>query len=163
MRKFLFLLLMLIIVMAAACAPRPEMMLEQLIEQSLRQEGKDVDIDVSGDGSVQIKDKDEQVTIDSGTGMLWPGDKLPTKVPPVPGVKVEMVMDMGTGILVSFTGCDQATAEAYAANLKSLGWESSMDMQTEDGYVFVFASDNESLTFSWEKQGESGSITYGKS
>lgn len=161
----------------AACTPHN--LAEQMIEQAARQQGEDVDVDIDGDSitiqnededvhidvqgdSMSVSNDEEQVNINGGEGVAWPGDKLPANVPEVPGVSVAMVVDANGGVMVSFEGCDQTTADAYIATLKSKGWKAVTEASTEDGYMVIFGDSDESLMFAWSKEENTGSITYGQ-
>ena len=174
MRKILLIAVVALLILGlVACTPKN--LAEQAIEQQAAQQGEDVDVDIDDD-SMTIQNDDEEVVINNdgdsvsvsgedgnlnmGEGVEWPSD-MPANVPEVPGVTVIMVMDVAEGLMVSFEGCDQATADAYIATLKSLGWDALMETTTADGYVLIFESGDESLVFNWYKEEGAGSVTYG--
>ena len=81
-------------------------------------------------GSVEISGDDGNVTIEgSEDGMPWPGDKLPSSVPEIPGVTVVMVMDMDGGVLIGFENFDQAAAAAYVTTAERHGMGISYGIQ----------------------------------
>ena len=160
MKKILLITISALLMLGlAACSPKN--MMEQMIEQEAEKQGEDVDVEISGD-SMTISGEDGSVNIQQGEGMAWPGDKLPASVPQVTGVTVTQIIDAGTGVMIYFEGCSQATADAYIEQLKSINWEASYESRTEEGYMVIFGDNQESLSFTWTKDDNAGSVTYGK-
>jgi len=173
MKKIIIAIIVLLMVAGlAACANPLKAAVSQMAENNDAQDNSDsgaasndgqMDIDINEDGSsINISGDDGNVTIEGDEdGMAWPGDKLPSSVPEISGVKVVMVMDMDGGVLVAFEGCEQATADAYIAQLAGAGWDSSMNLNSDEGYTIFFEKGNEVLQFGWSKADKTGSILYG--
>jgi uncharacterized protein YxeA len=179
MKKILITVIILLIAAGlVACTNPMEAAISQMVENNDAQNSSeggsednasgsdgqmDVDIDENGN-SVTISGDEGNVTYQGDeNGMPWPGDKLPSSVPEIPGAKVVMVMDMDGGVMVAFENCEQAMADAYLASLKSAGWESTMNINTDEGYSEFFSKGNETLTFGWSSSDKTGSIIYGVS
>jgi len=162
MKKVLCLGLALVFLLAfSACGSR-EKIAEEMIESAVQQEGGNIDVDIDDDGnSITVSGEDGSYSIVAEDGMAWPSDRLPANVPAIPGVAVSGVMDSGAGVLVVFENCNEETANAYIVTLKSLGWEDVTNLITDDGLVVMFKKSDESLTFTWDKDDNTGSITYG--
>lgn len=123
-----------------------------------------LDIDINEDGgSINISGEDGNLSIQGDEdGMPWPGDKLPSNIPEVPGVTVTSVLDVGESVTVVFTGITEAAATAYAASLQSAGWTPVMNFDVEEGHAVTFNKDEEILQFIWSNEG-TGSLSFSKS
>lgn len=164
MKKILFVLLiaLLVIGLIACGKSMGEKAVENMIEGMMENEGVDVDVDDGGD-TVTIDTGEGEMVIESDEdGMAWPGGKLPSNVPEVKGVKVVGVIDVGSGIVVTFENCSKKNADDYISQMKANGWEISFDMEA-DGARIVMAGNNkdEMMQFGWEEESGDGEITYG--
>lgn len=167
MKKILFLLVIVVMVVGlVACANARENAVENILENILEKElGEKIDIEIDDDGeSFTIKTEEGEVSFESDeSGIPWPSDKLPGNVPELKGVKVVSVIDVGTGILISFEDCDKNTANAYIDQIKASGWNISVEIETGDIHSIIADNDNdEFLQFGWDSVYKSGSVTYGE-
>jgi hypothetical protein len=173
-RIVLTVIILLIVAGLVACSNPMEAAVSQMAENSetsaSAEDGSpdgddtqmDMDMDIDEDGgSINISGDDGNISIEgSEDGMPWPGDKLPSGIPEVPGVTVVMVMDMDGGVLVGFENFDEATAQAYIAQLEGMGWESVMEFNDEDGYSNMFSNQDATLQLTWTSDDSAGTLTY---
>lgn len=177
-RIILTVVILLIVVGLVACSNPMEAAVSQMAESSEASAGAedsspdgddtqddtqmDMDMDIDEDGgSINISGDDGNISIEgSEDGMPWPGDKLPSGIPEVPGVKVVMVMDMDGGVLVGFENFDEATAQAYISQLEGMGWESVMEFNDEDGYSNMLSNQDATLQLTWTSDDSAGTLTY---
>jgi len=152
---------MFLVVGLVACGNAREKAAENIIENMA---GDDIDVDIDDDGdSITITSDEGEVSIQGDEdGMPWPGDKLPSNVPKLKGVKVVAVIDAGTGVMIGFEDCDNNTANAYVDQIKASGWNVTLEMESE-GMRNIIAdnANNEFLQFGWDSEDGSGTITYG--
>jgi len=172
MKKILIVLLIALLVLSFVSCRRAreqaaENMVENMIENMIEAEGGgdvDIDIDSDGEGSVTIESDEGEVTFEGDEdGMPWPDDKLPSNVPKVKGVKVVSVMDAGTGVFIAFEGITAKNAEDYIKAMEANGWEIGLTVDQEGTHNIMAGNDkDEMLQFTWEEDGNTGGITYGK-
>lgn len=167
MKKILIVLLIALLLLGiVSCGKARENAAENMIENIIEnQAGEDVDVDVDdGGGSITISSDEGEISIQGDEdGMPWPGDKLPSNVPEVKGVKVISVMDVGEGVYISFENCSNDIGENYIKEIENSGWEITFSMDQE-GYHTIIANNNndEMLQFGWDEEDNFGDLTYGK-
>ena len=166
MKKVLIVLLVVFLIIGlVGCRKAQENAVENMIEGMIEaQGGEDVDIDIDEDGgnlSISSDDGDMNMQSDE-SGMPWPNDKLPNNVPEVKGVKVIFVMDVGSGVSISFEDCNSKIADDYEKKILENGWEITMTYEAEGFHTITATnSDDEMLQFSWDEEDGTGGVTFG--
>jgi hypothetical protein len=129
------------------CGAAAEKAAEKATEQAIEEQtGGDVDIDTSGDGSVEIETEDGSMSL--GTGEIpedWP-EEIP--LPDDLVVQSGTTMDATDGRLVSVVGTTEETPQALLASMKEAlaDWEIS-------GESTATASSGATTGAQWEKDG----------
>jgi hypothetical protein len=133
--------------LVTGCGAAAEKAGEKLTEEAIEsQTGGNVDIDTSGDGSVEIETEDGSMSFGSGdVPAEWP-EEIP--LPEDLEIQSDATMDGSDGRLVSIVGLTDETPEAILATLKEAlaDWEISGESTTT-------SSDGSLTGAQWERDG----------
>ena len=103
---------------------------------------------------------EQTIPSDTDVTVVWPADRLPDTVPPIPRVAITDVAETDSGIRIGFKECDQDITEEYLGILQDSGWKlrSHMDIDGSDSAEFSFAE--QGLGFSWAREGGTGLLLW---
>ena len=179
MKKILIALVVVLLIFAAVgCKSQEQKMMEQAMQELEEMtgqeqyadlddmEGWESDMEPNDDGldegyqneQAGVDDGEgngEEITVDTGdsavtvNGGEWPAD-APEAVPPLEDGTISATAVTPVGALVTYSGVDRETADIYAANLESAGWQKISESIDSDWMQVFFQKDGLYLDIEWD-------------
>ncbi len=102
----------------------------------------------------------ETMPADTGSAVVWPADRLPDTVPPIPSVAITDAAETEDGIRIGLSQCDQDIAEEYLEMLQDSGWKLRSHMNIDGSDCAEFSAAEQGLSFSWSRQDGPGLLLW---
>ncbi len=124
--------------LAAACERSSEAAAERMIEDALKAEGADADVEFTADGAtISVQDEHGRTAVQAGQDLALP-EAFPKDMPVFPDAKVTYTVHNETEGMATTFSAGEAAEKVYAfyvERLKQQGW--SIDQEMKSGGLFI--------------------------